>query len=66
MLASIPERQRAIVSATGRDALILATDGEAFEAEDLASRETVACTYKEFPGHFGFFLPLAGITTVTF
>ena len=40
--------------------------GEAFEAEDLASGETVACTYKEFPDHFGFFLPLAGITTVTF
>jgi len=31
----------------------------------LASGETVACTYKEFPDHFGFFLPLAGITTVT-
>lgn len=43
---------------------ILATDGEAFEAEDLNSGETVACTYPEFPDHFGFFLPLAGITTV--
>jgi len=42
------------------------SDGEAFEAEDLASGETVACAYKEFPDHFGFFLPLAGITTVTF
>jgi hypothetical protein len=35
-----------------------------FEAEDLTSGETVACDYKEFPDHFGFFLPLAGITTV--
>src|SRR6185437_1380351 len=35
-----------------------------FEAEDLASGETVACTYRDFPNHFGFFLPLAGITTV--
>src|SRR3954464_4811483 len=42
----------------------LATDGEMFEAEDLASGETVACAYADFPDHFGFFLPLAGITTV--
>jgi hypothetical protein len=42
----------------------LATDGDAFEAEDLASGETVACAYADFPNHFGFFLPLAGITTV--
>ncbi|WP_019602993.1 class I SAM-dependent DNA methyltransferase [Teredinibacter turnerae] len=43
---------------------ILATDGINLEAEDLASGETVACDYKDFPNHFGFFLPLAGITTV--
>jgi len=43
---------------------ILATDGEDFQAEDLNSGETVACTYPEFPNHFGFFLPLAGISTV--
>lgn len=43
---------------------ILATDGETLEAEDLASGETVACPYGDFPNHFGFFLPLAGITTV--
>jgi hypothetical protein len=43
---------------------ILVTDGVDFEAEDLASGETVACAYKDFPDHFGFFLPLAGITTV--
>jgi hypothetical protein len=43
---------------------VLATDGEIFEAEDIASGETVACAYAEFPDHFGFFLPLAGITTV--
>jgi hypothetical protein len=35
-----------------------------FEAEELANGETVACAYKDFPDHFGFFLPLAGITTV--
>jgi len=43
---------------------ILATDGADFEAEDLGSGETVACAYKDFPDHFGFFLPLAGISTV--
>ena len=43
---------------------ILATDGEQFEAEDLETGETVACGYKDFPDHFGFFLPLAGISTV--
>jgi hypothetical protein len=42
----------------------LATDGTDFEAEDLTSGETVACSYKDFPDHFGFFLPLAGISTV--
>jgi hypothetical protein len=43
---------------------ILATDGVDFEAEDLASGGTVACAFKDFPDHFGFFLPLAGISTV--
>ncbi|MBK6718972.1 MAG: class I SAM-dependent DNA methyltransferase [Sphingomonadales bacterium] len=43
---------------------ILATDGDQFQAEDLASGETVSCAYAEFPDHFGVFLPLAGITTV--
>ena len=43
---------------------ILATDGEDFEAEDLAAGETVVCDYTGFPDHFGFFLPLAGISTV--
>ena len=43
---------------------ILATDGDQFQAEDLATGETVSCAYAEFPDHFGVFLPLAGITTV--
>lgn len=52
--------------ATGRAKanFILATDGDTFEAEDLESGETVACAYPDFPDHFGFFLPLAGISTV--
>ena len=44
---------------------ILATDGQTLEAENLASDDApVSCVYKDFPDHFGFFLPLAGITTV--
>jgi hypothetical protein len=43
---------------------ILATDGRLFLAEDLNSGEAVACDYADFPDHFGFFLPLAGISTV--
>lgn len=43
---------------------VLATDGADFEAEDLTSGEIVACAFKDFPDHFGFFLPLAGISTV--
>ena len=42
-----------------------ATDGQTLEAENLASDDPpVACAYKDFPDHFGFFLPLAGISTV--
>ncbi len=42
---------------------ILATDGQTREAEEQASGETIACDCSDFPNHFGFFLPLAGITT---
>ncbi len=51
-------------TARAKAKFVLATDGETFEAEDLASGEMVACAYADFPDHFGFFLPLAGITTV--
>ena len=44
---------------------ILATDGDEFQAEDLKSTDPpIICNYPEFPSHFGFFLPLAGIATV--
>ena len=43
---------------------VLATDGEALEAEELGGGEPLACAWAELPDHFGFFLPLAGITTV--
>lgn len=48
----------------GKAKFILATDGKDFQAEDLTSGETVACDYSDFHNHFGFFLPLAGISTV--
>lgn len=51
-------------TAKAKAQFILATDGDLFEAEDIESGETVACTFTEFPEHFGFFLPLAGISTV--
>ena len=51
-------------TARAKARFILATDGETLEAEELDSGETVACAYPDFPDHFGFFLPLAGISTV--
>lgn len=43
---------------------VLATDGVTVEAEDLIGNEPLVCDYKDFPNHFGYFLPLAGIETV--
>jgi hypothetical protein len=51
-------------TAKAKAKFILATDGVDFEAEELTNGETVACAYKDFPDHFGFFLALAGISTV--
>ena len=51
-------------TAAAKVKFVLATDGDQFQAEDLASGEIVSCAYAEFPDHFGVFLPLAGITTV--
>jgi hypothetical protein len=48
----------------GKAKFILATDGSSLEAEDLGSGETITCAYSDFPNHFGFFLPLAGISTI--
>jgi hypothetical protein len=47
-----------------RAKFILATDGADLEAEDITTGDTIACAYTDFPDHFGFFLPLAGISTV--
>ena len=51
-------------TARTRAKFILTTDGEEFQAEDLNSGETIACSYPDFPDQFGFFHPLGGITTV--
>lgn len=65
---SVPQTLAALrgspTTARAKAKFILATDGNTFEAEDLESGETVACAFAEFPEHFGFFLPLAGISTV--
>lgn len=51
-------------TAKGKAKFVLATDGKTLEAEDLVGGETVTCNYPDFPNHFGFFLPLAGISTI--
>ena len=52
-------------TASARAKFILATDGETLQAEEVGSHEApIACEYADFPDHFGFLLPLAGITTV--
>ncbi len=43
---------------------ILATDGQSLEAEELITGETISTDFVDFPNHFGFFLPLAGISTI--
>ncbi|MHC2596196.1 hypothetical protein ACVLVH_001817 [Kluyvera sp. 1366] len=48
----------------GKAKFILATDGKDLEAEDLTNGHTIACAFRDFPDHFGFFLPLAGISTI--
>lgn len=48
----------------GKAKFVLATDGRTLESQELASGETIACTYEDFPNHFGFLLPLAGISTI--
>lgn len=48
----------------GKAKFVLATDGRTLEAQELASGETIACDFQDFPNHFGFLLPLAGISTI--
>lgn len=43
---------------------ILATDGIDIQAENRVDGQTIACAFQDLPTHFGFLLPLAGISTV--
>ena len=61
---TLGELKASPATAKAKAKFVLATDGLDLEAEDLTSGEIVACAYPDFPDHFGFFLPLAGITTV--
>ena len=51
-------------TAPAKAKFVLATDDVSLEAEDLTTGEPLACDYADFAKHFGFFLPLAGISTV--
>lgn len=63
--ATLAALRESKATSKGKVKFILATDGTNFEAEELVSDvPPIVCTFKEFPDHFGFFLPLAGITTV--
>ncbi|MEA5451809.1 DNA methyltransferase [Leptolyngbya sp. CCNP1308] len=62
--ATLTALRKSPATARQKAKFILATDGKALEAENLVDGETVVCDYPDFHDHFGFFLPLAGITTV--
>ena len=64
VVATLTALRESPATARQKAKFILATDGRGFEAENLVDGETVACDYPDFHDHFGFFLPLAGITTV--
>ncbi|MEJ5126509.1 DNA methyltransferase [Comamonas sp. MYb21] len=62
--ASLQALKESPATTKAKAKFVLATDGTDFEAEDLTSGDTIACAFKDFPDYFGFFLPLAGISTV--
>jgi hypothetical protein len=62
--ATLASLRQSPKTGSARAKFILATDGVTLEAEDLTSGEVIASPYPEFAEHFGFFLPLAGISTV--
>lgn len=61
---SLKSLKESPATAKAKARFVVTTDGVDFEAEDLVTGETVACAFQDFPDHFGFFLPLAGISTV--
>ena len=63
-VATLAALKASPATARARARFVLATDGKEFHAEDLTGGDVVVCGYPDFPEHFGFFLPLAGIATV--
>jgi hypothetical protein len=61
---SLTALRNSLATTKAKAKFILATDGLTLEAEDLVGGETISCAYTDFPNHFGFFLPLAGISTI--
>ena len=56
-------------TAKAKAKFILATDGQTLQVQELVSAglaggEARACNYADLPDHFGFLLPLAGISTI--
>jgi hypothetical protein len=70
--ATLATLRESTATAKAKAKFILATDGLMLEAEELISGakldglggEHIASPYPDFPNHFGFFLPLAGISTI--
>ena len=62
--ATLDALRESAATATQKAKFTLATDGKELQAEDLEGGETVACEFPGFANHFGFFLELAGISTV--
>jgi hypothetical protein len=62
--STLPALRESPATARHKAKFILATDGQSVEAENLSDGETVTCEFSKLSDHFGFFLPLAGITTV--
>lgn len=62
--ATLQSLRASPATAKAKAKFILVTNGQTLEAEELASGETIACAYEDFPNHFGFLLPLAGISTI--
>ncbi len=62
--ATLPALKASPATTKAKAKFILATDGQSLEAEELISGETISTDFVDFPNHFGFFLPLAGISTI--
>jgi len=62
--ATLEALRESPATASQKAKYVLATDGEWLEAENLVDGSTLPCKLVDLPNHFGFFLPLAGITTV--